>query len=146
MVQDKIDYCAHGPNASLTRQPVGGEMERDTIISHGAVDFLTKSMIERGDKYEMAVCNNSGLISIYNPSKNLFLSPILDGPIEYNGSVGDDLRIENISKFGRSFSIVRVPYCMKLSMQELLAINVQMRIRTDANINQMENLKYSNNL
>ena len=40
MVQDKIDYRARGPNASLTRQPVGGEMERDTIISHDAVDFF----------------------------------------------------------------------------------------------------------
>jgi len=157
MVKDKINYRARGPNASLTRQPVGGrandgglrigEMERDTIISHGSVDFLTESMMERGDKYEMAVCNNSGLISIYNPSKNLFLSPILDGPIKYNGSVeGDDLRIENISKFGRSFSIVRVPYCMKLLMQELMTINVQMRIITDANINQMENMTYSNNI
>ena len=48
MVKDKINYRARGPNASLTRQPVGGrandgglrigEMEPHTIISHGAVD------------------------------------------------------------------------------------------------------------
>ena len=44
-------------------------------------------MMERGDKYEMAVCNNSGMIAIYNPDKNLFLSPILDGPIVFDGSV-----------------------------------------------------------
>ena len=157
MVKDKINYRARGPNAALTRQPVGGrandgglrigEMERDTIISHGAVNFLTESMMERGDKYEMAVCNNSGMISIYNPNKNLFLSPVLDGPIVFEGSVeGDNLHIENISKFGRDFSVVKVPYSMKLLMQELMAINVQMRIITEANINQIENMTYSDNI
>jgi len=157
MVKDKINYRARGPNATLTRQPVGGrandgglrigEMERDTIISHGAVNFLTESMMERGDKYEMAVCNNSGMIAIYNPDKNLFLSPILDGPIVFDGSVeGNNLHIENISEFGRNFSVVRVPYSMKLLMQELMAINVQMRIITESNIDQIENMCFSDNI
>ena len=31
----------------------------------------------------------------------------------------------NISKFGRNFSIIRVPYAFKLLMQELTTMNVQ---------------------
>ena len=157
MVKDKINYRARGPTTSLTRQSVSGrandgglrigEMERDSIISHGIVDFLTESMMERCDKYKMAICNNSGLIAIYNPNKNIFFSPLCDGPIHFNGSVdGQDLNIDNVSKFGRNFSIVNVPYSLKLLIHELMAANIQMRIITSDNIDHIENLNKSNNL
>jgi hypothetical protein len=51
-----------------------------------------------------------------------------------------------MTKFGRSFSIVRIPYCLKLLMQELLVMNVQMRIITEANIDQLPSMSYSNNV
>ena len=157
MVKDKINYRALGPRTALTRQPVSGrandgglrigEMERDSVISHGAVNFLTESMMERGDSYYMAVCNTTGMLAIYNPSKNIFMSPMADGPIKYTGSLNaNDLRIENVTKFGRSFSIVKVPYTLKLLIQELQTINVQMRIITEDNIEQLENMTYSKNI
>ena len=122
-------------------------MERDSVISHGMVDFLTESMMERGDKYKMAVCNTTGLIAIYNPAKNLFLSPMADGPLRFVGSLdGKDLNIDNVSQFGRSFSIVSVPYSLKLLIQELQTINVQMRLITEDNIDQMESMTFSNNI
>ena len=72
MVKDKVNSRSSGPRTSLTKQPVGGrandgglrigEMERDTLISHGMSDFLRESMMERGDKYMLAVCNHTGLI------------------------------------------------------------------------------------
>ena len=157
MVKDKINFRARGPMTVLTRQPVSGrandgglrigEMERDSVISHGMVDFLTESMMERGDKYKMAVCNTTGLIAIYNPAKNLFLSPMADGPLRFVGSLdGKDLNIDNVSQFGRSFSIVSVPYSLKLLIQELQTINVQMRLITEDNIDQMESMTFSNNI
>ncbi len=157
MVKDKINYRARGPITSLTRQSVSGrandgglrigEMERDAIVSHGIVDFLTESMMERCDKYKMAVCNNTGFIAIFNPNKNLFFSPVCDGPVQFSGSLdGKDLNIENISKFGRNFSIVNVPYSLKLLIHELMAANIQMRIITSDNIDQIENLTASNNV
>uniref|UniRef100_A0A6C0KJQ5 DNA-directed RNA polymerase n=1 Tax=viral metagenome TaxID=1070528 RepID=A0A6C0KJQ5_9ZZZZ len=157
MVKDKINYRALGPRTALTRQPVSGrandgglrigEMERDVVISHGATNFLTESMMERGDKYYMAVCNKTGMVAIYNPSKNLFMSPCADGPIQFTGSLdGKSLNIENVTRFGRSFSVIKIPYSMKLMIQELQAANMQMRIITEDNIEQIENMSYSRNI
>ena len=56
------------------------------------------------------------------------------------------MNIETVSKFGRSFSVIEVPYSFKLLVQELQAINVQMRIITEDNIDQIENMSFSNNL
>jgi hypothetical protein len=104
-------------------------------------------MLDRGDKYYMAVCNQTGLLAVYNPSKNIFISPMADGPIQFTGTIdGKDFTVENITKFGRSFSIVCVPYSLKLLLQELQTINVQMRIITDDNIEQIENLSFSKNI
>jgi DNA-directed RNA polymerase II subunit RPB2 len=157
MVKDKINYRALGPRTILTRQPVQGrandgglrigEMERDGLIAHGLTSFLQESMLIRGDEYFMAICNNSGSVAIYNESYNLFLSPFADGPIKFSGSLMDDtLKIDNISKFGRSFSIIRVPYAFKLLLQELQTMNIQMRIITEENIDQLTNLSFSNNI
>jgi DNA-directed RNA polymerase II subunit RPB2 len=157
MVKDKINYRAKGPRTALTRQTVSGrandgglrigEMERDGIISHGATNFLTESMMERGDKYYMSVCNKTGMVAIYNPSKNLFLSPMADGPIKFVGSIAENnLKVENITKHGRSFSIVCIPYTLKLLIQELQCANVALRIITDDNIEQIENMSFSKNI
>ena len=157
MVKDKINYRTRGPRTALTRQPVSGrandgglrigEMERDSIISHGATHFLTESMMERGDKYYIAVCNKSGMIAVYNPSKNIFVSPMADGPMKFVGSIAENnLTIENITKHGRSFSIVCIPYTLKLLIQELQCTNVALRIITDDNIEQIENMSFSKNI
>ena len=74
----------------------------------------------------MAVCNKSGTIAVYNESKNLFLSPIIDGPVKFVNNLEGDLNIVPITRFGRSFSIVDVPYAFKLLYQELQTMNVQM--------------------
>jgi hypothetical protein len=157
MVKDKIIYRTQGPRTALTRQPVSGrandgglrigEMERDGLIAHGATNMLTESMMERGDKYYMAVCNKSGMIAVYNPDKNLFLSPMADGPLKFTGSLAENnMAVENVSKFGRDFSVVRVPYSLKLLIQELQCANVVMRIITEDNIEQIENMTFSKNI
>lgn len=158
MVKDKINYRRTGPVTALTRQPVQGrandgglrigEMERDSIISHGAARFLQESMMERGDQYYLAICNTTGMVAVYNESQNLFISPMADGPIKYAGDMNElkSARVVNVTRHGRSFSVVRVPYALKLLIQELQAMNVQMRIITDANIDQIESMGFSNNI
>ena len=157
MVKDKVNFRARGPNTALTHQPVSGrandgglrigEMERDAVIGHGISNFLQESMMERGDKYHIAVCNQSGMIAIYNPEKNLFMSPAIDGPLQFTTAAdGNSLYLNDITRFGRSFSIVSIPYTLKLLMQELQTINLQMRIITEDNIDQLENMSYSKNV
>ena len=153
MVKDKINYRAKGPKMSLTKQPVKGrandgglrigEMERDGVLGHGASKFLNESMLERGDLYHMAVCNKTGTIACYNEAQNIFFSPFADGPAQFDGEVAEDMKLKNVTRFGRSFSIVKVPYSFKLLIQELQTMNIQMRIITDDNVDQIMNLGYS---
>ena len=104
-------------------------------------------MMERGDEYYMAICNKSGMISVYNPSKNLFLSPMADGPLQFVGSLaGNDMKVVNISKFGRDFSIICIPYTFKLLIQELQVLNMTLRVVTEDSINHLEELSFSKNI
>ena len=156
MVKDKINFRARGPNQQLTRQPVQGrandgglrvgEMERDAICAHGLAYFLNESFLVRGDEYYMAVCNKTGAIAIYNEEKNLFLSPYADGPINFSANPDGSLNIKNLSRFGRSFSLLRIPYSFKLLIQELQVMNINMRIITDDNVDQLLSMSYSNNI
>ena len=158
MVKDKINYRARGPNTVLTRQPVQGrandgglrigEMERDGVLAHGMSYFLNESFMVRGEKqeYYIAVCNKTGAIAIYNEARNLFLSPYADGPIKFNFNPDGSQSIMNLSRFGRSFSILKVPYAFKLLIQELQVMNVQMRIITEDNVDQLLSMSYSDNI
>jgi len=154
MVKDKINYRSRGPRTALTRQTVQGrandgglrigEMDRDAIIAHGMKGFMYNSMMERGDKYYMAICNNTGTIAIYNENKNIFLSPTIDGPLKFKNSISGDMNVVPISKYGRNFSVIKVPYAFKLLYQELQAMNVQMRIITSDNVEELTSLKGDN--
>jgi hypothetical protein len=157
MVKDKINYRSLGPNTALTRQPVSGrandgglrvgEMEKDAIYAHGISFFLQESMLDRGDHIYLAICNQTGMTAIYNPERNLIFSPMADGPVKYSGSLETgDMRLDVVSKFGRSFSVVKIPYVMKLFMQEMLACGIQMRLITEDNIQQLESMSFSHNL
>jgi len=155
MVKDKINYRSQGPRTMLTRQTVQGrandgglrigEMDRDCLIAHGITKFLEESMMVRGDEYYMAVCNNTGTIAIYNESKNLFISPNSDGPIKFDGLLDNNMNIVNVTRYGKNFSIIRIPYAFKLLLQELKTMNIQMRIITDDNVNQLINMNNDNN-
>jgi len=157
MVKDKINHRAQGPRTLLTRQTVQGrsndgglrigEMERDGVLAHGASQFLSDSLMNRGDSYLMGVCNKTGMIAIVNPTQNVFLSPLLDGPLKFEGDLtSNNIQVEKMTKYGNDFSIVRVPYAFKLLIQELATMNVQMRVITEDNINQLQSMTFSNNI
>ena len=147
MPKDKINYRARGPRTALTRQTVQGranngglrigEMDRDCLIAHGLSGFIKESMMVRGDEFQITICNKTGCIAIYNEQNNIFLSPHADGPIKFVGNLIEDLNVVNMSKYGRDFSVVKVPYAFKLLMQELKTMNIQMRIITEDNIDQL---------
>lgn len=121
MVSDKINYRMTGPVTATTRQPTKGrgnngglrigEMERDSILSHGMSAFLKESLVERSDKYEMPIDVESGDIAIYNSAQRLF-KPRYES--ETNG----------VTK-------VKTPYAFKLFLQEMRAMGVAPLISTE---------------
>lgn len=72
MVEDKINYRSTGPRTLLTHQPLEGrandgglrigEMERDSLISHGISSFLHESMMLRSDAHEFLFQPETGLL------------------------------------------------------------------------------------
>ena len=120
MVAEKINSRGTGKVTSLTRQPTEGrrnggglrigEMERDTLLSHGISMFLQESMMERSDKYAWAACKNCGTLVALNISSNIN---------ECKNCNNDDI------------CIVRTPYAFKLLIQEFEAMGVQLRINTE---------------
>ena len=72
MTEDKINYRNTGPISKLTKQPLEGraqdgglrigEMERDSLISHGVSGFLTESMMKRSDGSEFLFQPDTGLL------------------------------------------------------------------------------------
>ena len=157
MVKDKINYRALGPRTALTKQPVSGrandgglrigEMERDSVIGHGISEFLRESMMERGDDYQMVVCNTTGALAIYNRARDLFMSPMADGPLRFfRSETGKGYALDTMTRYGRKFSVVSVPYSLKLLIQELAAINIQLRIVTEDNLPQIDSMAFSDNM
>ena len=81
-----------------------GEMERDSLIAHGASSLLKEKLFLLSDKYKMPVCDKCGLIG--HPNK-----------------------LECKSCEGGMLHMVDVPYACKLLFQELLAMNIAPRVR-----------------
>ncbi len=121
MVHDKVQSRDVGPKTVLERQPAKGrvrggglrlgEMERDSLISHGVSKFLQESYTVRSDNYKCYICKMCGRIGIVNPEKNIYACKFCNN--------------------NYSFDEVRIPYCTKLFLQEMESQFVCMRLVTD---------------
>jgi DNA-directed RNA polymerase II subunit RPB2 len=131
LVQDKLNARGKGRKEIRTHQPTGGrgaeggmrigEMERDALIAHGVTDFFQESMMKRSDAAEMWICNGCGTLPIFNESQALFVCPMCDGPLTFQGDTEEDLTLVLPVKKSRvTFSKVHIPYAMKLLDQELI--------------------------
>ena len=119
MVDDKIHgRGSNGPIILLTRQPAEGrarngglrygEMERDATVAHGASLFLKERMLDVSDNFRLFVCKKCGIPAVANPEKNIYRC--------------------NECKSNADIVQTRMPYAMKLLMQELMTMNVAPRI------------------
>jgi len=106
--------------SNLTRQPVGGveldELDCGGIAGHGLARFLSSL----SDTYKMTVDSVSGMTAVGA------LSPTLDGPITFDGG----MQVATGSRYTKEMATVAVPYACKLLAQELLTMNIAMRLVT----------------
>jgi len=121
MVADKIHSRNIGPKVQLTRQPTSGrsaggglrigEMERDSLLSHGLALFAKECMMEKSDKYRWGVCRHCGVLAKYAPRRDIF---------------------ECLNCGLQDISVIETPYSFKLLIQEMEALGIQMRISDES--------------
>ena len=115
MVQDKMHSRSRGPRAILTRQPTEGrsrdgglrlgEMERDCLIAYGASQLLLERLMLSSDAHEVDICEICGLMG-------------------YQGWC-------QTCKSTRGVTRMTMPYAAKLLVQELLSMNVLVRLKLE---------------
>jgi hypothetical protein len=136
MVAEKINSRGIGKVMGLTRQPTEGrrkggglrigEMERDTVLSHGISNFIKESMMERSDKFSWCICKRCGTLVAFNMKENINLCKNCNN---------DDV------------AVIQTPYAFKLFIQELETMGIQPRLNTeliDMPIDQAELVRISN--
>lgn len=117
MVKNKVHSRARGPIQLLTRQPTEGkakegglrlgEMEKDTFIAHGA-SLLLKERFD-SDKVIVPVCEECGLIGVYDARKDKHYCPIC----------GENAEVSEIE----------MSYAFKLLLDELKSLTVYPKLK-----------------
>ena len=112
---------ARGPRQALTRQPLEGrtragglkvgEMEKDSMESHGIGQFIKERMMETSDIETFHICDICGLFATRVIDKDYYVC----------------IPCNNHSRISR----VNLPYACKLLFQELMSINIVSRIKTE---------------
>jgi DNA-directed RNA polymerase III subunit RPC2 len=115
MVQDKMHSRSRGPRAILTRQPTEGrsrdgglrlgEMERDCLIAYGASQLLLERLMISSDGTAMDICQRCGLFG-------------------YKGYC-------QTCRSTREMTRLTMPYAAKLLVQELISMNVGVRLQVE---------------
>lgn len=125
MVSDKSQVRATGPVNPLTRQPIKGrkvhggirfgEMERDSLLGHGASFLLQDRLMNCSDYHATSVCTRCGSM----------LAPINS----YSKKVTENSGVlcRNCNS-GKHCSTVAVPYVFMYLANELAAMNIRLSL------------------
>ena len=120
---------SRGRRTTLTHQPPTGrtkdgglkcgEMEKDSIISHGMSKFLKERLLDLSDAYSTYVCDVCGLFAQRMIKKDSMQHMS-------NSDVYQCIPCKNKTRISK----VVIPYAFKLLIQELMSMNIAPRIRT----------------
>ena len=140
MVSDKSQARATGPYDALTHQPVKGrkkmggirlgEMERDSLLAHGAAFCLNDRLMKCSDYSEGYVCNKCGSI----------LSTYINRQIIKQSSLQ---KMDQTSKFAVSEKVlcrvcdsydcskVALPFVLRYLTNDLAGMNIKLKFHLD---------------
>ena len=88
-----------------------GIVSHNCMVSHGASRFTRGRMYDASDKFQVHICKKCGMIAAYNDAQHIHICHTCDNKTD--------------------FAYVEIPYAYKLLSQELITMNVAMRVITD---------------
>lgn len=125
MVSDKFQVRSTGPNNNLTRQPVKGrklgggirlgEMERDSLLAHGAAFMLHDRLLNCSDKHMGYVCVACGSI----------ISPLIR-PLT---SITDSKVTCTYCDSADGIRCLNLPFVYRYLTNELAAMNIRIALQ-----------------
>lgn len=149
MVSDKYQVRATGPTNELTRQPIKGrkkgggirlgEMERDSLLSHGAAFLLQDRLVNCSDKHVAYVCGRCG---------DLLLPTTERSTVQTTGqSTSDAINKPKLRQFCRNPACIKackrpdgnddaiepiiLPYVYRYLVNELAGMNVKIKMEIE---------------
>lgn len=134
LAAEKARALHRGKTSALTRQPMEGkkgglrigEMERDGLIAHGAAAVVEDSFLHRSDDFVTTACTKCGLLACPPRRADDKLASFREIQDQIGFCFGCDTD-EHVTR-------VRIPFALKLFMQELMSLGIapRMRIRKSA--------------
>jgi DNA-directed RNA polymerase I subunit RPA2 len=124
MVSDKFQVRSEGPNNPLTKQPIKGrkmgggirfgEMERDSLLSHGVANLIQDRLLASSDKHSFKLCSSCGSM----------ISHLRKTTLHDAECSNDD--VCTTCRSTSSIVNVHVPYVYKYLISELAAMNIRL--------------------